>query len=73
MVQRGQQLGLAVETSQAIGVLRDHRGQHLDRQLALQRRIERLPDDAHPSLADLVNQPVMQKALTRFHGWGDCT
>jgi hypothetical protein len=56
VVKRGQQLGLAFESLQAFRVVRQIRRQRLDRHLAVERRVDGAPDDAHPALADLVHE-----------------
>src|SRR5262245_33788668 len=52
MVQRGEQLGLALKTGETIGILRERFGQNLDGDLALQPRIRRAIDFAHSACAD---------------------
>ena len=41
MVQRGERLGFALETRQAVGVLRERVGQDLDRDVAIELRVGR--------------------------------
>ena len=52
MVEGGENLGLATESADAIGVLREGRGQHLDGDFASQFRITRAEDFAHAAGAD---------------------
>ena len=68
MVDRGQQLGLALEAGQPRGVGREFLGKDLDRHLAVQRGVDRLPDHAHPALADLFGKAVVEQHLARFEG-----
>ena len=64
VVQRRQQLGLAFETLQPLGVVGQLGRQDLDRHLALEGRVEGLPDHAHPPLADLLDEAVVFQHLT---------
>ncbi len=52
VLQLGQDLRLALETGEAVGVGGERLGQDLDRDLALQLRVGRAVDDAHPALAE---------------------
>ena len=63
VIQRGKQTRLTLETGQPIGVFRKRSGQQLDRNLATEVGIERLPDYTHAALADLFDKPVVQKFL----------
>ena len=53
MVQRGQGLGLTLEASEAIDIVRERLGQDLDRDVSVQRRIACAKYFPHPALADL--------------------
>jgi hypothetical protein len=68
VVQRGQQLGLAVEARQPLGLARHVGRKHLDRDLAVEGGVLGLPDHAHPALADLLDQAVVQQLLSGFDG-----
>ena len=63
VVQRGQQLGLALEAGQPLGVVGERVGQDLDRHLAVERGVDRLPDHTHPALADLLDQAVVEQSF----------
>ena len=52
MIQRGEDLGFALEARQPIGVVRERFGQDLDRDVAIQLRVARAIDLAHPACAD---------------------
>jgi hypothetical protein len=45
--------------------LGDGLGKNLDRHLAIEGRVHRLPHHAHPTLADFFDKPVVQKSLVR--------
>jgi hypothetical protein len=60
MVERGEQLRLALEAGQPVGVRGDDLRQDLDRHLAVERGVGRFPDDTHPALADLLGELVVQ-------------
>ncbi len=64
VVQRGEELGLAFESRQPFGVGAQSIRQHLDRHLALERGVGGRPHDAHPALAELVDEPVVEKSRT---------
>ncbi len=66
VVQRREQLGLALEARQPLGVAGERLGQDLDRDVAVERRVDRLPDDPHPTLADLLGERVVQQVLSGF-------
>jgi hypothetical protein len=66
VVQRRQQLRLALEAGQPLRALREHRGQDLDRHLAVERGVERFPHHPHATLADLLDDAVVQKLAARF-------
>ena len=48
----GEDLGLAFESREPLGIARERLGQDLDRDLALQLRVGRAVDDAHPPGAE---------------------
>ena len=60
MLERGQQLGLTLETRQPLGVLHEHLGQHLDRDFAVECAVDRFPHHAHPTFTDLLDQAVVE-------------
>jgi hypothetical protein len=60
VAQRGQQLGLALEARQPLGVPGEVLGQDLDRHVAAERRVLGAPDHTHPALADLLDQAVVK-------------
>ena len=62
MVQRGQDLGLTLEASEAIDIVREGRGQDLDRDVAVQFRVARAKYLPHPAFADLGNDFVNAEA-----------
>ncbi len=64
VVERGQQLRFALEACEPLLVACDIRGQHLDRDLTIERRIDGLPDHAHATLADLLDQAVVEQLLS---------
>ncbi len=59
MVQRGERLGFPREARQAVRVMRERRGQHLDGDVAVELCVARAPHLAHPAFAerrgDMVN------------------
>jgi hypothetical protein len=59
VVQRGEELGLPLEAGQPLRVAGELHGEDLDGHLAPQLRILGRPDDAHPPLADLLDEAVM--------------
>jgi len=65
MVERGEEPRLALEAGQPVGIAGEEVRQQLDRDLAVQRGVHRLPDGPHPPLADLLGEPVVQQ---RFLG-----
>ncbi len=73
VVQRGEHAGFALEARQPLGVAGEGVGQDLDRHVAVERRVDGLPDDAHPALADLLGQAVVQELLagSEFQGSSD--
>src|SRR5262245_20944714 len=64
MVQRGQEPCFTVESRESIGIVRQARREELDRDVAAERRIDRLPHDPHPAFADLLGQAVVQQGNT---------
>ena len=52
MIQRGEHLRFALEPREAIGIVREGLGQHLDRDVAIQPRIARAIDLAHAARAE---------------------
>ena len=64
MVQGGEQASLPFETPQAFGVGTDAFGQDLDRDLPVEVRVDPLLDDAHPALADLLDDAVVTEGAT---------
>ena len=61
VVDRGEQFRLALEAREPALVGRNFRIEHLDRHLAVEAGVAGLPDLAHPTLADLLDQPVVRK------------
>ncbi len=70
VIQRREQLRLALEARQPLRILGEGGGQDLDRHLAVERRVDRPPDDTHPALADLVDDAVVQQGLAGLDGHG---
>jgi hypothetical protein len=60
VVKDGQEFGLAFEACEAFGFGGDALGEDLDRHLAVEGRIDRFPDHAHPAFADLLGQAVVE-------------
>ena len=60
VVQGGEQTSLAREAREAVAVGGQRFRKHLDRDLAIQLGVQRLPDHAHPALADLLDESVLQ-------------
>ena len=52
MIQRGKDLRLSAESSEAVRVRREGIGQHLQGIVSLERRVMRSPDLAHAALAN---------------------
>ncbi len=52
MIQRGQHLRFAFEAGHVLLVVGERRGQHFDRDVAIQLRIARAVDLAHPARAE---------------------
>ena len=72
MLQLGNRLGLTLEPLAQLGIERQMLRQHLDRDLAVERRIDGLPNLAHATLADLVDEREVQERLSpgKVHGGG---
>ncbi len=68
VVEGGEQLGLALEAGQPLGVAGERVGEDLDGDLAVEGRVEGLPDHAHAALADLLDQAVVKQVLSGFDG-----
>ncbi len=66
VVECGERLGFALEARQPLGVLAEARRQDLQRDGAIERRVERLPDDTHPALAELLDEAVVQQVRAGF-------
>ncbi len=60
VVEGGEELGLAFEARQPLGVGGEGLGEDLDGDLAVEGRVEGFPDDAHAALADLADQAVVK-------------
>ena len=71
MVERGEHARLAFESRHAFGVTGERLGQHLDRDVAAERGVGGPPHDAHPSLADLLDETVVRKITAGGQGHGD--
>jgi hypothetical protein len=61
MVQAGQQLGFTFEALQPFLVGGQGLRQDLDRDLSIEGRVQRPPDHTHPTLADLLDDAVVQQ------------
>jgi hypothetical protein len=68
VVERGEDLGFALEAGEPLGVRGERGRKELDRDVATEGRVGRLPDLAHPPLADLLGEAVVQKHVPRFQG-----
>ena len=64
MIQRGDGARLALEALAGVRIVGDVRGQDLDRDGAIESRVARLVDLAHPARADLRRQLIRADALT---------
>ncbi len=64
VVQRGEQLGLALEARQPVRVRGKILGQDLDRHLTVERGVQRPPHHAHPARAELLDETVVRQHLT---------
>ena len=67
VVQRGQDLGLALEPFEALRMLLEPIRQDLYRDLTLEGRIEGTPDDTHPTFAEFLFKPVVTEHTAGFH------
>jgi len=63
VVDRGEEPRLALEARQPLGVAGEDLGEDLDRHLAPESGVRRLPHHAHAALADLFDQAVLQEIL----------
>ena len=63
MVERGQQLGLALESGEALLVSEEDLGQHLDRHVAPEPRVGGAIHLSHPAFAELGGDLVMEQVL----------
>ena len=63
MVERREHVRLALEAGEPLRVPRDFRGQDLDRDVAVQVRVSRAIDLAHPAGAERRGDPVVGEAL----------
>jgi hypothetical protein len=70
MVQCCEDLRLATEPSDAFGVLRERRWQHLDGDITIELRIARAEHLAHPTRADRADDFVGSESCPRGHGHG---
>src|SRR5438067_1108364 len=52
MIQRGERLGFPLEACQAVGVVRERFGEHLDRDVAIQLRVAGTIDLSHAAFTD---------------------
>ena len=68
MVERREDPGFPLEPRQPFGVPREGVRQHLDRHLAIEVGIDAAPDRTHPTLADLVDDAVVQQTPAGFDG-----
>ena len=66
MRQRGERLCFAFEARQPLWVFTEGLRKQFDRDGAVEYRVERLPDHAHPALADLLHQAVVEQLLSGF-------
>jgi hypothetical protein len=64
VVERGEDLRLAAEAGDALGVLREGGGQHLDRHLAAELRVARAQHLAHAAGADRGGDAVVGERLS---------
>src|SRR5947208_8611366 len=62
MVQRSKKLGFAVETGDKMGILFQIRVQQLDRNVALELRIERFPDLCHATRSQSLLEFIFAEA-----------
>src|SRR6266581_4508242 len=66
MVQGGNKLCFALETGDKMGVLFEIRVQQLDRDVALELRIERFPDLCHATMSQLLLEFIFAEALWSY-------
>ena len=66
VVQRGEDLGFALEASQAVRVGRERLGQHLQRHVPVELRVAGLPDFTHTAFADLGGDGVRAEGRSRL-------
>ena len=64
VVQRREKFCLTLESRQSIRVFGERLRQHLDRHLAIEGCVGGRPDNTHPALAELVDEPVVEKSCT---------
>ncbi len=64
MVEGGEEAGLLAEARETIGIPRELLGERLDGNRSTELRVLGLPDDTHPPLADLLDEPVMGQLAT---------
>jgi hypothetical protein len=69
MVQRGQHVRFTPEACDSNSVVRHFRREHLDRDLAVQRRVACTVDLAHGSGAERSGDGVVRERLTWEHGF----
>jgi hypothetical protein len=70
VAQGGKEFRFPLEAGQALGVLGEVLGEHLDGDLPVKLGVERLPDHPHAPLADLLDEPVVGERLSRLEGHG---
>lgn len=68
MIERRENLGLALESRQSLRIRRQGLGQHLDRHLAPEVRVLSAIHLSHTAFADLVDDAVMQQGLAWLYG-----
>ncbi len=68
MIQRRERLGFAREAREALGIVRKGLGKDLDRDVAIQPRIEGAVHLAHPALADLGGNFIRTETGARKQG-----
>ena len=68
VVERGEEVRLALEAREALGVLRHLRRQHLDRDVAAEVRVGGAVDLAHPAGAEGGGDPVVRQRLADQRG-----
>ncbi len=66
VVERCEELRLALESREPLGVGRERGGQDLDRHLAVERGVDGFPDDAHAPFAEALDEAVVQQHPTGF-------